>query len=102
MYVIAARRADVGWYIGSDTGRMSGANEMTSVTIELPDETYRQLHELAEARGMSPEALMESSVSAALVAHHTEARFRAFASLGDSARATKILDRLDRAEPPAP
>jgi predicted transcriptional regulator len=71
---------------------------MTSVTIELQDDTYRPLDELAQARGMSLEALIETLGSAALAAHRTEARFHAFASEGDPARARIILDRLDRAE----
>jgi hypothetical protein len=71
---------------------------MTILTIELRDDTYRQLRELAEARGMSLDLLIENLGSAALEAHGSESRFRAFASEASAARARTILDRLDQAE----
>lgn len=36
---------------------------MTTVTIRLPDEKVRKLHELAEQAGKSPEEFLEASVA---------------------------------------
>jgi predicted transcriptional regulator len=71
---------------------------MTSLTIELPDETYHQLRQLAETRGISLDRLIENLGSAAVASHSAETRFRAFASEGNPKRAHEILDRLDHAE----
>ncbi|PPQ39773.1 toxin-antitoxin system HicB family antitoxin [Rhodopila globiformis] len=71
---------------------------MTTLTIELPEETYRQLRDLATARGMSLDRLIESLGSAALAAHAVEGRFRALASEAHTGHALEVLDRLDRAE----
>ena len=74
---------------------------MTSLTIQLSDDTCRQLRELAAARGVSLDLLIEELGSAALAAHGAESRFRALASKGNAAMAHAILDRLDRADQPA-
>jgi len=74
---------------------------MTSLTIELPDDTYRQLRELAEVRGISLNVLIQELSAVALAAHATESRFRAVASKGDLARAREILDRLDQSRRPS-
>jgi hypothetical protein len=71
---------------------------MTTLTIELPDDTYRQLQDLAAARGVSLDQLIETLGSAALAAHAVEGRFRSLASEADPGRALAVLDRLDRAE----
>ncbi len=69
---------------------------MTSLTIELPDDTCRRLRDLAAARGISLDALIEELGSAALAARDAKSRFRTFASEGSSLKAMAILDRLDR------
>ena len=63
---------------------------MTSLTIELKEDTCRQLRERAEARGISLDLLIEELGYAALA---TESRFRTMASGSNPAHA--ILDRLD-------
>ncbi len=73
---------------------------MTSLTIELQDDTFRQLRALAEARGISLDLLIENLGSAAVTAVDAEIRFRAFAAESSPARARRILDRLDRNERP--
>jgi predicted transcriptional regulator len=77
---------------------MPGETAMTSLTIELPDETYRQLRQLAEARGISLDHLIEHLGSAAVASHSAETRFRSFVSEGNPKQAREILDRLDHAE----
>ena len=71
---------------------------MTSLTIQLRDETFRQLRALAEARGISLDLLIENLGSAALASHSAESRFRSVSGNGNPARAREILDRLDRNE----
>ena len=73
---------------------------MTSLTIELQDDTYRQLRALAEARGITLDLLIENLGSAAVTSVDAEMRFRAFAAESSPAQARQILDRLDRNELP--
>jgi len=71
---------------------------MTSLTIELPNDTYRQLLDLARARGVSLDALIQELGAVALAGQATESRFRAMASKGNPEGAGEVLDRLDRSD----
>ena len=71
---------------------------MTSLTIELPNDTYRQLLDLARARGVSLDALIQELGAVALAGQATERRFRAMASKGNPEGAGEVLDRLDRSD----
>lgn len=71
---------------------------MTTLTIQLSDGTAQRLRALASSRGISLDRLMEEVSEAALIAHDTEARFKAMAAKGDRDAALEVLARLDRNE----
>lgn len=71
---------------------------MSVMTIRLPDATHERLRQLARARGVSLNKIMEDLATRALTEHDLEARFRARAGRGDRAAALTLLDRLDEAE----
>ncbi len=71
---------------------------MTTLTIQLSDDTAHRLRALANSRGISLDSLMEEVSEAALIAHDTEARFKAMAAKGDRDAALEVLARLDRNE----
>jgi predicted transcriptional regulator len=71
---------------------------MTTLTIQLPDDTALRLRALASARGISLDKLIEEVSAAALNAHEAEARFRAMAAKGDRKAALEVLAGLDRKE----
>jgi len=68
---------------------------MSTVTLRLPDDTAERLKQIAKARGISLNKLMEELGTAAVAAHDTEVRFRALAAGADPKRALAVLDRLD-------
>jgi antitoxin FitA len=45
---------------------------MTSITIDIADDRFKKLHQLAQERGMSPEALLQTSVDTLLSDTKTE------------------------------
>ncbi|EIC20144.1 hypothetical protein [Thiorhodovibrio frisius] len=65
---------------------------MTSLTLTLPDETYQRLHEIAQDRGQSIDAMAGHLVADA----DAEARFRARAQRGQGQHAHG-LELLDKA-----
>ncbi len=71
---------------------------MTTLTIQLPEDTALRLRALASLRGISLDKLIEEVSAAALNAHEAEARFRAMASKGDRKAALEVLAGLDREE----
>jgi predicted transcriptional regulator len=71
---------------------------MTTLTIQLSDDTVQRLRALASARGISLDRLLEEVSEAALTAHDTEARFNAMAAKGERDAALEVLARLDRNE----
>ena len=71
---------------------------MSTLTIRLPDAKHRRLKQLAEARRLSVNKLIDELTTIALAAHDAEMRFRVLAAEGDRARALRLLDRLDAAE----
>ena len=72
-----------------------GAEDMSTLTIRLPDDTAERLRALAKARGLSVNKLMEELSTQAIASFDAETRFRAMALRGDIAEARRILDRLD-------
>ncbi|EIC19816.1 ribbon-helix-helix domain-containing protein [Thiorhodovibrio frisius] len=68
---------------------------MTTLTIQLPDDTAARLDSLARSRGLTTNKLVEDLSARALAAWDTENHFRAMAATGDIKQALKILDRLD-------
>jgi antitoxin FitA len=45
---------------------------MASITIDIADDRLKKLHQLAQERGMSPEALLQTSVDTLLSDAKTE------------------------------
>lgn len=68
---------------------------MSTLTIRMPDATHARLRDLARARGVSINKLIEEMATATLSAHDAEVRFRLMAARGRPERALAILDRLD-------
>ena len=74
---------------------------MSTLTIRVPDATHERLKQLARARRLSVNKLIEEFSTAALAEFDAEVRFRARAARGDPRRGLALLDKLDRAEPRA-
>ena len=68
---------------------------MSTMTIRLPEDKHARIKQLARARKISVNKLLEDLATAALAVHDAELRFRAVAAMGSSAKALTILDRLD-------
>ena len=71
---------------------------MSTLTIRMPDGTHARLRDLARARGVSINKLIEEMATATLSAHDAEVRFRLMAARGKPERGLAILDRLDAAD----
>lgn len=69
---------------------------MTSVTVSLPDETYRQLDEMARSRGTSINQLFDDMATRLVAESHAEAHFRARARRG-SGQSERGLELLRKA-----
>jgi hypothetical protein len=63
----------------------------------MPDDMHARLKQLARARRLSVNKLLELMSSAALAEFDAETRFRARAARGDVARGVALLDKLDSA-----
>ena len=76
---------------------------MGTLTIRLPDDKHNRLKQLAEARNISVNKLMEELSTIALAEFDTYNRFRAMAARGDWLRQApkdrqvglQLLDKLD-------
>ena len=71
---------------------------MSTLTIRVPDATHERLKQLARARRVSVNKLIEEFSTAALAEFDAEVRFRARTARGDPLRGLALLDKLDRAE----
>lgn len=69
---------------------------MTTVTVDLSDETHLGLKSVAEQRGVSIAVLLREMSEAAVASYEAERQFREMAARGDPRRALEILDELDR------
>ena len=69
---------------------------MTSVTVSLPDETYRRLDEIARSRGTSIDRLFDEMAALMVAESDAEARFRARARRGQG-KAERGLGLLSQA-----
>ena len=72
-----------------------GATLVTVLTARLPNDTGKRLKQLASARRISVNKLLEELSVAAPSAHDAETRFRASAVRADREAALTTLDRLD-------
>lgn len=70
---------------------------MGTLTIRVPDDTHERLKQLAQARGVSVNKLIEEMSTAALAEFDAETRFRIRAASGNAAAGLRVLDRLDKA-----
>jgi predicted DNA-binding ribbon-helix-helix protein len=69
---------------------------MSVLTIRIPQSKHERLKNLAKARGVSVNKLMEELSTIALVQHDAEVRFRALAARGSRKTGLALLDKLDR------
>jgi hypothetical protein len=70
---------------------------MGTLTLRMPDDMHARLKEMARARKISVNKLLELMSSAALAEFDAETRFRARAARGDVALGKELLDKLDAA-----
>lgn len=68
---------------------------MAAFMVRISDDKHERLKELAKARGMSLNKLMEELSTIALAEFDAETRFLAMAALGNPERGIAILDKLD-------
>ena len=70
---------------------------MSVLTVRLPDAKHARLKEMARARGLSTNKLIEELTTIALTQQDAQTRFTLRASRGDVARGLVALDKLDAA-----
>ena len=75
---------------------------MGTLTIRMPDATHERLKQLAKARNLSVNKLIEEFSTAALAEFDAETRFLARATRGNPSRALKLLRRVDEASAAEP
>ena len=68
---------------------------MATLTIRLPDEKHSRLKELAQAKGISINKLIEELSTLALAEFDANTRFKAIAATGNPEEGLKILAKLD-------
>ena len=71
---------------------------MSTLTIRLPNAMHVRLDNLAQARGVSINKLIEEMTIATLAAHDAGVRFKLLAAGGRPTPALAVLDRLDGAD----
>jgi hypothetical protein len=70
---------------------------MSTLTIRIPEGKHSRLRNLAKARGISMNRLMDDLATAALAEYDTETRFRAMVARGSRRTGLALLSKLDRA-----
>ncbi|MEA5565167.1 MULTISPECIES: toxin-antitoxin system HicB family antitoxin [unclassified Anabaena] len=68
---------------------------MATLTIRLPDDKHNRLKELAQAKGISVNKLIEELSTIALAEFDTQTRFKAMAATGNPEEGLRILAKLD-------
>ncbi|MBW4678337.1 MAG: toxin-antitoxin system HicB family antitoxin [Nostoc sp. CreGUA01] len=68
---------------------------MATLTIRLPDEKHNRLKELAQAKGISVNKLIEELSTIALAEFDANTRFKAMAATGNPEEGLRILAKLD-------
>ena len=69
---------------------------MSTLTIRLPEEKHIRLRNLAQARGISINRLMDELATVALTEFDNETRFQIRAARGKKKVGLELLDKLDR------
>ena len=72
--------------------------EMSVVTVRLPEDQHQRLKALAQARGVSLNKLFEQLTAQALTENDIELRYRRVAAMGSPARGLELLEKLDLSE----
>jgi hypothetical protein len=70
---------------------------MSTLTIRIPEGKHERLRNLAKARGISVNRLIDELATVALTEFDSETRFRAMAARGSKEAGLALLSRLDRA-----
>ena len=70
---------------------------MSTLTIRMPEGKHERLRNLAKAKGISVNRLIDELATVALTEFDTEMRFRAMAARGSKEAGLALLDKLDRA-----
>ncbi|MCC5647135.1 toxin-antitoxin system HicB family antitoxin [Nostoc sp. CHAB 5824] len=68
---------------------------MATLTIRLRDDKHNRLNELAQAKGISVNKLIEQLSTIALAEFDTHTRFKAIAANGNPQEGLRILAKLD-------
>jgi len=68
---------------------------MATLTIRLPDEKHNRLKQLAQAKGISVNKLIEELSTIALAEFDANTRFKAMAATGNPEEGLRILPKLD-------
>lgn len=70
---------------------------MSTLTIRIPENKHARLRNLAKAKGISINRLMDELATVALAEYDSETRFRAMAARGSKQTGLALLGKLDRA-----
>jgi predicted transcriptional regulator len=70
---------------------------MGMLTIRVPDATHERLKQLAKARNVSVNKLIEEFSTAALAEFDAETRFQVRAARGRAKHGLALLEKLDKA-----
>lgn len=69
---------------------------MATLTVRLPDDKHSRLKQLAQARGVSLNKLIEELSTVALAEFDAYTRFKVLAANGNPEEGLRLLDQLDR------
>ncbi|MDJ0632224.1 MAG: toxin-antitoxin system HicB family antitoxin [Xenococcaceae cyanobacterium MO_188.B29] len=67
---------------------------MSTLHLRIPDEKHQRLKELAKAKNISVNKLMEELATMALAEYDIETRFKVRASRGSKEKALEVLEKL--------
>ena len=67
---------------------------MSTLHLRIPDEKHQRLKELAKAKNISVNKLMEELATMALAEYDLETRFKVRASRGSKEKALEVLEKL--------
>jgi len=70
---------------------------MSTLTIRIPEGKHQRLRNLAKARGVSVNRLIDELATVALTEYDSETRFPAMVARGSKETGLALLDKLDRA-----
>jgi len=70
---------------------------MSTLTIRIPQAKHARLRNLAKAKGVSINRLIDESATVALAEYDSETRFRVMAARGSRRTGLALLNKLDRA-----